>query len=130
MGGHDNLAQKLRGYARHMQQAMAIDTPTVGLPFCDAVTRSVLILGKMEHGKSTLRSQMLTTDNYIKFMTTVDCLKVLVQALFLSKTLNLVVIVLKYERCFDPIEQKILKTVISKWQVGRISALVLTHCEH
>lgn len=48
-------------------------------------------------------------------MTTVDCLKVLVQALFLSKTLNLVVIVLKYERCFDPIEQKILKTVIG-WQ--------------
>ena len=39
-------------------------------------------------------------------------------------------IVLKHERCFDPSEQKILKTVVSKRQVGRISALVLTHCEH
>ena len=59
MGGHDNLAQKLRGYARHMQQAMDIARPTFGIPFCDAVTRIVLILGKMEHGnrKSTLRSQ-------------------------------------------------------------------------
>ena len=36
-------------------------------------------------------------------------------------------IVLKHERCFDPSEQNIL---ISKWQIGRISALVLTHCEH
>jgi hypothetical protein len=43
--------------------------------------------------------------------------------------LNLVVFVLKHGYDFDESEVEILKSVVSKWKISRISALVLTHCE-
>ena len=43
--------------------------------------------------------------------------------------LNLVLFLLKCEHSFDANERVILKDVVSEWQISRISALVLTHCE-
>ena len=48
----------------------------------------------------------------------------------LPRELHLVIIILKYGCTFDEDEQKILKRVMNKWQIGGISALVLTHCEN
>jgi hypothetical protein len=45
------------------------------------------------------------------------------------KKLNLVIFVLKRGCDFDESEVEILKSVVSGWQISRISALVLTHCE-
>ena len=47
-----------------------------------------------------------------------------------SSTLNLVIFVLKYEHIFDTKELDILNTVMKKWRISEISALVLTHCEN
>ena len=46
------------------------------------------------------------------------------------KQLNVVIFVLKYGHHFDEREVAILKSVVSKWKISRISALVLTHCDH
>ena len=68
-------------------------------------------------------------------MTTVACLKVLhcssIDKLSsaVPERLNLVIFVLKRGCDFDESEVAILKLVMSKWQISRISALVLTHCE-
>ena len=43
--------------------------------------------------------------------------------------LNLVIFVLKCGCDFDDSEVTILKSIMYKWQISRISALVLTHCE-
>ena len=48
----------------------------------------------------------------------------------LPRDLNLVIFVLKCGRSFDEDEREILKSVVSEWHISRISALVLTHCEH
>ena len=45
------------------------------------------------------------------------------------KMLNLVIFVLKHGHHFDESEVAILKSVVSEWQISRVSALVLTHCE-
>ena len=47
----------------------------------------------------------------------------------LPSRLDLVIIVLKCGQNFDENEQKILERVMSRWQISKISALVLTHCE-
>ena len=44
--------------------------------------------------------------------------------------LNLVIFVLKRERQFNADEREILKTVMNKWKISGISALVLTHCDY
>ena len=43
--------------------------------------------------------------------------------------LNLVIFVLKRGHSFNENEMEILVSVTNKWRIGRISALVLTHCE-
>ena len=43
--------------------------------------------------------------------------------------LNLVIFILKRGYDFDESEVEILKSVMNKWQISGISALVLTHCE-
>ena len=43
--------------------------------------------------------------------------------------LDLVIFVLKRGYDFDESEVAILKSVMNGWQISRISALVLTHCE-
>ena len=48
----------------------------------------------------------------------------------IPKDLNLVIFVLKHGHSFDAKERQILSTVMSEWKISRISALVLTHCEH
>jgi hypothetical protein len=47
----------------------------------------------------------------------------------IPEKLNLVIFVLKRGCDFDESEVEILKSVVSGWQISRISALVLTHCE-
>jgi hypothetical protein len=44
--------------------------------------------------------------------------------------LNLIVFVLKHRHTFDESEMEILESVMSAWNIMRISALVLTHCDH
>ena len=41
----------------------------------------------------------------------------------------MVIVVLKYGRNLNESEQKILKGVVSKWQISGISCLIPTHCE-
>ena len=43
--------------------------------------------------------------------------------------LDLVIFVLKQGRSFDEDSRAILKAVMNRWKISRISALVLTHCE-
>ena len=45
------------------------------------------------------------------------------------QSLHLVLFVLKCELHFDAREREILESVMREWQISRISALVLTHCE-
>ena len=47
----------------------------------------------------------------------------------IPSSLNLVLFVLKSEHRFNQKEREILKAVTSEWQISRISAVVLTHCE-
>ena len=48
----------------------------------------------------------------------------------IPKDLNLVVFVLKHRRSLNEGEREMLKAVMSEWKISRISALVVTHCEH
>ena len=47
----------------------------------------------------------------------------------IPSALNLVIFVLKHGCSFNENEMKILDTIMKKWKISGISALVLTHCE-
>ena len=47
----------------------------------------------------------------------------------ISRSLNLVIFVMKHGRTFNENEMEILKFIICKWKIGEVSALVLTHCD-
>ena len=47
----------------------------------------------------------------------------------IPKELNLVVFVLKHGRRFDERAKKIIESIVNKWNIHDISAVVLTHCE-
>ena len=181
VGGYGNIVQTLRDYADHKQTSEEIAESdddylpttvnpqsdfirtTCTLPIFECVSCNVVILGKREHGKSTLGNRMLNSDGYFKIngqesirlqtccgsamLDSVSQSKRLklniydqsglfegfssVDTFFssLPRDLNLVVIVLKHGRSFEENEQEILKVVMNKWKISRISALVVTHCE-
>jgi predicted GTPase len=82
MGGHAKLVKKLRGYPeedQHMSPAISSDCsvtssyispPSRSLPMMIKepvhVARNILILGKREHGKSTLGNRLLNSDRYFE----------------------------------------------------------------
>ena len=47
----------------------------------------------------------------------------------IPKDLNLVIFVLKHGRRFDERAKKIIESIVNKWNIHDISAVVLTHCE-
>ena len=137
---------------------LSASRPTFTYSLDVAVERNVLLLGKMGHGKSTLGNKMLnnegcfkindkrmikqvcngsamldsTSQNQYYLLNVYNQNFVDFNSLYsiLSKELNLVIFVLKYGHNFDENEQSIFDKVMTKWQVGEISALVLTHCEN
>ena len=189
MGGHSKLVGRLRGYPEEddspsltisrrssieyeLQQHQSDHFTSFYIPGDEPTTttlveepahvsRNILILGKREHGKSTLGNRLLNSDTYFKIndqlsqtrsgsaiLDSASSKKTYRINIFdhnglfegfssintlssdLSRELHLVIVVLKYGRNLDENEQKILKGVMSEWQISGISALVLTHCEH
>ena len=162
MGGHDRLAKKIANMEINNQKRLRWLIGYLILSLDRSVPRTILLLGKMGHGKSTLGNTMLNAyglfkindqrcpqtsqgSSVIKSQRQHKCYKIEVydhSGLFegassikelssaVPKQLNLVIFVLKCGHHFDDSEVAILKSVMSKWRISEISALVLTHCDH
>ena len=132
--------------------------PSTSYSLDTCLLRNVLLLGKRGHGKSTLGNRILDRDGWFKvndqqcpqttkgssMLKSASQLKDYkiqiydhtglfegassIDTLYsdISDVLHLVIFVLKQGCRFD--ESKV-NTIISKWQISEISALVLTHCE-
>ena len=123
------------------------------------VPRTILLFGKMGHGKSTLGNRILNSDGWFKIndqqypqtslgssmLNSVSKLKDYKIKVYdhsglfegassidelSSEKLNLVIFVLKRGYDFDESEVTMLKSVMSELQISGISSLILTHCEH
>jgi predicted GTPase len=157
MGGHAKLADRLL-YTRTLTNMEF--SPSASFPLDKCVPRSIILLGKMGHGTSTLGNRILNSDGYFKInnqrpQTTTGSVMIKSASqlknynidiydhtgLFegassidelssaVPEMLNLVIFVLKHGCDFDESEMEILRSLVGEWQISRISALVLTHCE-
>ena len=136
------------------QQKLRRETRTYTIESCEK--SYILILGKRGQGKSTVGNKIsssnwnITENSWIRRSSSIICsdsqqknywIDIIVQnGLFDSdnsirdlpsdvSSLNLVLFVLKYRHSFAEQDIEILKAVTSEWNIGQISALVLTHCE-
>jgi hypothetical protein len=172
MGGHARLAETLREKEQTINmvdttklqgevEQISMGSKSTSLPLNRCVPCSILLLGKMGHGTSTLGNRILDSDGWFKtndqqcpqttqgssMLRSISQLKDYKieihdhSGLFegassidklsstVSEKLNLAIFVLKRGCEFDESEVEILRSVVSEWQISRISALVLTHCE-